>query len=235
MKILVGIVTIDRDFEKLATLYACLQSQVPQVNFDYIVVTRKQDSKVQEECTNWKKTSNTFIHLVDNYTINKNHNFKHLIFKRSIVFQFAQKNKYDFVWCIDSDILPFENTFQLLYDKMLEFNCDVVSAPCKQRWGQHFRVGVQSPYPEIQKFQIKHVKDLVPEDIIIYVGFGCLLIKNTCFHIKIENYFYQSTPTMYYEGEDFGFCNNLIKEKKRICSIQEPVRHFYDSPSCPIQ
>jgi hypothetical protein len=235
MKLLVGIVTIDRDYEKLATLYACLQNQVPSVIFDYIVVTRKQDTKVQKECTKWKKTSNTYLHLVENYTIKKTHNLKNLIYKRTIIFQYANENKYDYVWCLDSDILPYENTFHLLFEKLIKLNCDVVSAPYKNRWGQHFRVGIQSPYPEIQKFQIKHTKDLVDEDVILYVGFGCLLVKNTCFHIKIENFFYQSTPTMFYEGEDFGFCNNLIKQNKKICSIQEPVRHFYNKPSCPIQ
>lgn len=221
-KYLVGICTIDRDWQKLPYLYSCTENQKPKVDFDYIIVTRKQDVKIQEEC---KKFKNCTVVLINNYTIKKHHNLEKLVEKRTIILNYAKEKKYDLLWCLDSDILPYEDTFSLLREK----EGDAIGASYKVRWSGLDNLGIMG------KFGIKKItlNDLKETDEIFIIGFGCLLLKPSCFETKIEIQELMNNGSLYF-GEDIGFCLNLKKNKLKINVLSHPVRHFCEQ-SCPIQ
>ena len=117
LKIIVGIVTIDRDSYLSKKLYNSILR-----NFNYkpyiIVVTRETDIKT---INFWKDKS--ILITIPHYNIEKRHNYERISYKRSICMNIAKKNNFDAIWFLDSDIIPNSNTLKLLASTKKDICC----------------------------------------------------------------------------------------------------------------
>ena len=103
MKVLIGILCIDRDHENIQKLYDTLPKKC-----DIVVITRKQDILTQNKF----KKNNVRIIIIPDYIIAKTHNLEKIIQKSKIIFDVAIQNNYDYLFFVDSDIV--------LYDTILD-------------------------------------------------------------------------------------------------------------------
>ena len=85
MKVLIGILAIDRDIKNINNLFLSL----PNNNIDIIIITREMDTKIINFINNHER--NIKLIKVDNYNISNRHNFENIAKKKKYYF-FMPKN-----------------------------------------------------------------------------------------------------------------------------------------------
>lgn len=220
MKLLISIVTIDRDAYAIPLVYESIRKELEK--FDFLIVCRKTDTNCIKI---WKDLCPAvIIKTVPYYEIKKRHNVENICKKRNICLDYAKNNGYDYLLFIDSDIIINENTLELLLQGCEKYNADVCSVPYHVKWLGYTSIGVQKN----DKFDF--IKVLKDSDNIIYLkgggGTGCTLIKSTVFHIpfsiaKIK------IRSVFVVGEDIGFFINLVKNNFLLLYIKNhEIRHL---------
>jgi hypothetical protein len=123
-KIMVGIVTIDRDINYAQILLnSIIQNGIDMK--DIYVCTRETDTKIIEF---WKPIVNVIT--INHYDILNRHNMNKIANKRQILLDIANDKKYDYIWFIDSDIIPTKN----ILNKLLKIKSNVAIAPYPIKW-----------------------------------------------------------------------------------------------------
>lgn len=220
MRILCGIVTFDRDADMASLLYISIK-EYQNETCDILILTRQSDKKTREF---WEKKALEII-LVEDYNIpkEKRHHWEELAKKRKIVLDYGQKNNYDYIWFVDSDILPTPNVLS----ELLKSQKDICVAPYKPTWSEKPCVGIYSEeFPYVQLHFIEK-KEGGSRDCLI-AGFGCTLLKNTVFGIPVEYKFFKKGDFII-EGEDIGFFTNAFNAKKTCEYLGNYIQpHFWD-------
>lgn len=204
MKILISIVTIDRDAYAIPLVYESIKKDLEKC--DLFIVCRKTDI----ECIRiWKELHPTVVvETVPYYEIRKRHNVENICKKRNLALQYAKNCDYDYLFFIDSDIIINTNTLELLLQGCEEYKADVCSVPYQVKWLGYTATGV------LKNGRFDYMKILKDSNNILYLkgggGTGCTLIKSTVFHIpfsiaKIK------IRSLWITGEDIGFFINIVK------------------------
>jgi hypothetical protein len=204
MKLLIGILCIDRDHKNIPKLYQSLPKN------DIIVLTRKQDKKTIKKFSVYK---NVKIITIDNYEIKdgERHNMNKIIEKRRCIMKYAID--YDNLLFVDSDIVLYDGIIDDMI-KCRENKDTVVVGVYKIKWMN--KAVVMTINDGI--IQVKEFKNLTNNDNILIAGFGRCLIPKSAFNIPIE---YKSIiigkdkddKEVSMSGEDFGWFLNLHSSK----------------------
>lgn len=216
-KILIGIVTIDRDADLAPQLYSAL---IENGSKDILVITRDSD---YQTINFWKNKAT--VKTIPHYDIFERHNMNKIAKKRSMVTKYAKKNKYDAIWFVDSDIIPLKGTLS----ELAKTTKDICIAPYKMKWTGCACVGIESdkyPYVMIHKISDSD-KSVIRKPCIIGV-FGCTYMKSNTFDIKIE-YKKLQKGNISVSGEDIGFfinCNKAGIKCEYLTNCEQP--HLYD-------
>lgn len=212
-KILTAIVCIDRDSDMCSKLYESLLLNNAK---DIIIVTRDSDIRI---INFWKKYA--IVKTIPHYEIVQRHNMTKIAEKRTIIMDYANKNNYDAIWFVDSDILPTKDVLK----EMMKSNKDICIAPYRVKWNNKASVGVESniaPYFKI------HIIDNEKENAACVIGgFGCTLIKKSAFGQKIE-YKRINDSSIFVEGEDIGFFLNCYNAGLKCEYIPWEQPHYFD-------
>lgn len=221
--ILVGIVCIDRDIDLANMLYYGIKKN--NVKDNIIIVTRVSDVKT---INFWHDKA--IIITIPHYDIIKRHNYDKIAYKRQIIVDYAKNKKYDAIWFIDSDVIPTPNVLQ----ELAKTEKDICIAPYKIKWNDMPCVGIYSdiePYIKIHIIDEEEIKSNIKRKPCIIGGFGCTLIKNTSYNVKIEYKMIENSERQVY-GEDIGFflnCYNEGLECEYLPNMIQP--HYYDRPT----
>lgn len=199
-RILISIVTIDRDAHLIPRLYASIQHYLSKRNINLLVVCRESDINCQRE---WK-IPKTVIKTVPHYEILARHNLDKISEQRNICMNYARKHKYDYLLFLDSDIIIQSNTLEILLEGCEKYGADICVVP-------YFIKGLG--YNAIGKFtssgmiKLKEIKNT--ETAIKYKkgagGMGCTLIKKSLFHIPFKVSIIETTDNWKILSEDVGF------------------------------
>lgn len=217
VKVLTGVICIDRDNDLAKSLY---NSLIKNSSTSIIIVTRDSDIKT---INFWKDKA--IVKIIPHYDIVKRHNMENIIKKRNIILKYAKDNKYDAIWFVDSDIIPLDNTLNML----LKSDKDICVSPARLTWTDKACVGIKSdlsPYVKIHYINDDDKKYDRLECII--GGFGCTLIKRSTFDVKIECMRLED-DNIINEGEDTGFfinCYNAGKSCEYLTHFIQP--HLFD-------
>ncbi len=218
MKILVGIVCIDRDADLAQDVYDALMVNKVQ---DILIVTRENDSKTRNF---WEDKA--VVITVPRYDLNKRHNFYQIAKKRNIVVQHAKDNNYDAIWFVDSDIIPLPETLQ----KLCKTDKDICLAPYKVPWlDDKVYIGLTHYIPPYFKLHEVSAIDIIHErKPCVIGGFGCTLINKSTFHVPLE-YILIKNDDILVEGEDIGFFINCYKAGKTCEYLTDWIQpHMYN-------
>jgi len=209
-KILIGILSIDRDYKHIERQYEQLKGYHSN-GIEIIVITRISDINTIKS---WE-SRNVKVLKVDHYEIESEnrHNYKMIAYKRNTIIQYAKINNFDYLWFLDSDIIPGRKTL----DEMLtQKDSDVVNIPSNLTWNPRDPVGfIDGGIREYETNLLSHIFDV---DI---VGMGCTLIKKSCFDISFEitaiKQSHEDEDIII--GEDIDFCFKLKSLGKRVTCI----------------
>ena len=211
-KVLTAIVTIDRDIDLAPSLYIALLNNKVK---DILVVTRDSDT---ETVNYWQNKATVFI--INHYEINARHNMEALAKERQMVMDYAKQNNYDYIWFVDSDVIPIKGTLR----ELLKTKKDICISPYRTKWTGYPAVGIYSGGIKLHKVIPTNKK----RQSCIIGGFGCTLLYKTTFNIKIE-YLKLETEQGWVEGEDIGFfmaCYNNGLSCEYLPYLVQP--HYYD-------
>lgn len=234
LRIIVGIVMIDRDHLYISDLYNGILQNISKYDYEIMIVIRKSDNLCIQKWSEYKDNNKAIkLHCIAHYDtpLKKRHNINSiskLAEKRNIIRKYALINNFDYLWFIDSDIQVKSNCLDILLDSI--HNANVSYIPYKIRWIGFPIVGI------LDKGNLKVIKigkdiDLdEPYKICHFVGFGMTLLDKSVLDTEIK---YQSInikisdKIIKHEGEDFGFCLELFKDKKTIVyCYNHTVKHL---------
>ena len=204
MKILISLVTIDRDAYAIPLVFQSIRKELE--NFDLLIVCRRTDRKCLQK---WKEVCpKVIIKTVPHYEIKKRHNMINICKKRNISLDYAKDNGYDYLFFIDSDIIVNINTLDILLKGCEEYKADVCSVPYFVKWLGYVATGIQN------NTRFDYIKVKKDSNTISYCpgggGMGCTLIKSTVFHVpfSVEKI---KLNCLVIIGEDIGFFMNIVK------------------------
>ena len=141
-KILISIVTIDRDAHLIPQLHQSILGLIAQYNIELLIVCRKGDINTQ---TKWKSLySSVIIATVNNYDVKTRHNVDMIAVKRNIAIQYAIVRGYYYLFFLDSDIIIKHNTLDLLLEGC-ENHSDICLVPYFVRWLGYSSVCIYNP------------------------------------------------------------------------------------------
>lgn len=215
-RILISIVTIDRDASLISMLYQSIRHHLRRRNIDLLIVCRESDILCQR---NWiKEYRHVIIIKVDHYEISGRYNLEKISEKRNICLKYAQVSNYDYVFFIDSDVLVQKNTLKILIQGCEKHQADLCVVP-------YFIRGLKSV--AVGKFNHNEIL-LKPQSVsnqqesIKYKegigGMGCALIKKSLFEIPFTVSTVKTQGNWTIQGEDIGFY---------LCLIQQNYRYLY--------
>lgn len=217
MKILTGIICIDRDSDLAPQLYNSIKRNKAEY---IIIVTRNSDLNM---INFWKGKANVIT--VPHYDIQERHNFDAIIQKRNIIVQYAIKYNYDAIWFVDADVIPLDGTL----DELVKTDKDICFAPYKIKRYGYPCVGIKSENPPyIKDYRITDNDKKYKRKECIIGGLGCTLVKSSAFHIKIE-YTRIIDKGLFADGEDLGFFINCYKVGLKCEYLPNYIQpHLYD-------
>lgn len=223
IRVLIGTPFIDRDSKKIKNYIKSIAHLLVsnKYKFDLLIITRESDTATLYKFNKLKRRyKNIIIKTVPHYEIKDRHNFERLATKRQIILDWAIKNKYDYLFFIDSDIIINKDTFDLLF----QAKSDICYCPYIPSWHTKPLIGImKNNQYHIINAESDSLKDKKYIDII-GGGMGATLIKKTAFNIKfkiikISAYFEEENIYPIVEGEDIGFFYNCMMKKKNMKAI----------------
>ena len=213
-KILISIVTIDRDHKIINKVYNSIKNLLKLDNVNLLIVCRETDV----QCINkWTKLySNVIIKTIPHYDITNRHNVNALILKRNLARNYAINNNYDYLFFIDSDIIINKFTLhKLIKGCNYPHNCDVCFVPYTVKWLKKPAVGIINKNTE-SGFSIKIINNnnnsyLDSYESCAIGGMGCTLLNKRAMFIPFE-YIKLQNNDQNVLGEDIGYFYNAHKE-----------------------
>ena len=211
-KILISIVTIDRDAYAIEQVYDSIKHLLNSEKVDLLIVCRESDTICIKK---WKQLyPNVIIETVPHYNIIDRHNQNALVKKRNISRNFALNNDYDYLFFIDSDIIINRDTlYKLVVGCKSPYSADICLIPYDVKWLNHSAIGIVDPKTE-SGFNIKKVEYsmLEPEKYIDCAigGMGCTLLNRKALTIPFENIKLKNGDKDAF-GEDIGYFVNAYK------------------------
>ena len=218
-KILISILSIDRDANFIEKIYDPIKSHLSKQNIDLLIICREIDKQCQEK---WKKICNKcIIKTIKNYSILGRYNMDKICEKRNIAKNHAKENNYDYLWFIDSDVIVNENSLEVMIKGCEQYNADVCTIPGFIKNWNHVAIGVF----ENNSYQIRTASQDTKQGIKYKEGggwMGCTLIKNTVFHIPFIIVNYNNVI-----AEDRGFMIS-VHQNNFLCLYVEnhPIIHL---------
>jgi len=213
--ILIGLPTIDRDVHLSPLIYKALKEateDLQDINFSLLSIMRKQDT---ESYNFWKDKSS--IITIDNYQINKRHNFDKMSYIFNIIKEEARN--YDALMYLESDILINRDSIKKLVDS-LKFS-HVSLFPFETPW---------AGYPVIVKddifYKIENSRNLKKDQYILGHGTGCMLLNKQV--IEDKNIKFDKKEIFGINGQDVGFFDNLNKHGYKTWLVNEELTHLYN-------
>ena len=158
-------------------------------------------------------------------------NFSIVSKMRTMALEKARKEKYDYIFSVDSDTILHKQTLK----ELLECNVDFIS---KLHWTQWIKNNPESIGPNCydginakgQKFYFEPIERFnTPNIYEIGTAGGCNLISSNIFNNELINYY----PIKILKSsfwEDFAFstrCKCVIPNLKFWLDTRNPVRHLY--------
>ena len=204
IRVLVGIPTIDRDYDKILDL---LKSKF-FTNYDMLIICRITDITIIQIC----KLFNIKFQTVEPYEIEGSHNINKICEKRNLLVEYAKNNSYDKILMIDSDIRI--SSLQL-YSLIFYSNFyDVVTIPYKIKWAKTQIVG-------------KNNQIIIPTKFILPIPLKCDYVPAGCTIINVNNACqFKVSEKNSITSEEIGFCENCKDNKLRICYLTSESTHL---------
>lgn len=214
----------DRDHKYISNLYnsifRVMEKYKNENDYEIMVVVRNSDTLCIKK---WNEYKDVKLRQVSHYEIKNRHNIHKIAEKRNIVRKYALLHNFDYLWFIDSDILVKDTCLGILLEGIKYGNISYI--PYNIKWVGFPIIGI------IEKNQLNLLKisgiDLCnPYKICHFVGFGMTLLDKSTLNFDIK-YDSINIADVKHEGEDFGFCLQMLKEKKVIiCCCNHIVEHL---------
>ena len=218
-RILIGIVTIDRDIRKAPKMYSHLSNSIDNflrhnnTKIDIIVITRDSDLK---SINFWNNKYNIKVITVPHYLITKRHNFKEMAKQYNYLIYIVKSQKYDKLIIIESDVYIKENTISNLLNNTEKYHIAVSYGIIP--WAGYPVVAVSGLlYPKI-----KDARLITKKDRLIGAWTGAIAIRREVFdHCSFKKDKFDEI-----EGQDIGFFKQVHRNRYSAILLDE-VTHDY--------
>lgn len=199
IKPLIIIPTIDRDAHLIDSQYNAIKNSC---SGDILVITRITDT---ESIKRWE-SHNVKVITVPHYDIVRRHNQEELSAKRNIGLEYAADHRYDYVWFLDSDIVPTNAAYNVLVNGCE--SADICVIPYSVKWLGYPAIGVDNP-PKLHRVNCGIITNYYPCTI---GGLGCTMICRDALKIRCKVVTLEDGKDTVC-GEDIGFFQACIDEK----------------------
>ena len=208
-KILVSIITIDRDAYAIEKVHHAIKHLFDRENIYFLVVCRDSDIECQQKWRNL--VPKIKLITVPHYNIVKRHNMQNVCNKRNIALNYAKENNFDYLFFIDSDIIVQKDTLEILLTGCEKYHADVCSIPYAVKWLGYIVTGVQNGH----YYNYITIDCDESQEVTYEKGGGCMgctLIKSTVFHIPFNVQSLRIKGRIV-TGEDIGFFLSLVRSQ----------------------
>lgn len=221
-KVLIAIVTIDRDAYAIPQIYDSLKNELNS-NTDLLIICRESDKQTIEK---WTKIDGVIIRTVPHYEIKGRHNYEAIALKRNIAREYAISNNYDYLLFIDSDVIIQRSTIH----KLIYANVDICLVPYGVKWLNNMpAIGVRNS-SDPSGYSIKMItadseSDEFYENCAIG-GMGCTLLNKKAMKIPFKYGELKNNERNVF-GEDIGYfmaANDANLEIKYLAN--HPIKHL---------
>lgn len=214
-KILLGMLSIDRDADIAPIVYEKLNSCIKYSGYDVdiVIITRQQDTQIIDF---WTNKAHAII-TVPNYSILVRHNYGAITDKYNRLVQYAKDNNYTHIFNVESDIGVPENILSKLYDNLKDAHvtlaCGIIP------WA-----GTTVAYTtDIIPKQIRPETQLSPFPIL-GSGLMCNLFDITVF----KDVKFNVKSILGIHGQDVGLFHDLFINRYKVVAITDMVEHYYN-------
>lgn len=220
-RILISIVTIDRDAHLIPQVYKSISHILTQDNIDCLIVCRETDTHTQ---STWKSLyNNIVIATIKHYAIENRHNIDMISTQRNITRHYASKHGYDYILFLDSDIIINHNTLSLML-KGCEIS-DICLVPYTVRWLGYPGVCTNNNHYEL--LQIEYDDMGVSYESCVAGGMGCTLIPSRVFNTTSFQNITVHIDGRTIMGEDIGFFQNILINGYTVAYVKNhKIKHI---------